>query len=342
MANPGLFTGLRRYSRSLTIDHSQVPSTQSDFPVLVSFTDTTLKSFANAGHVTENNGYDIGFYSDSAGTTPLKWDMERYNPATGEVVAWVKIASVSSVSDTVFYMFYGGSNVAKYVGDSVNVWTNSFTSVYHLGDGTNLSMVDSVNAHNGVNHGATAAVGQIGGGASFVAASSQYIDLGSFNMGSGVTLSCWVNATSFPNAFNTTIGRNNGTSQALIYAKSTGKLRMFVNATGNVLYDGTGTNTLVAGTWYYLVLTYDGAAGLVGYVNAGVDGTAAANGAFNTVATLNGNDIGQDPGNANLFWNGVLDEVRISSAAPRSANWITCEYNNQKTSSTFVTLGGEV
>src|SRR5262249_18698205 len=89
--------------RSITIDHTKVPSTQSNFTVLVSVTDPTLKTVANGGHVANPNGYDIGFYADSGGTTKLKWEVEKYNGTTGNLIAWVKIPSVSSSTDTVFY-----------------------------------------------------------------------------------------------------------------------------------------------------------------------------------------------------------------------------------------------
>src|SRR5439155_3519490 len=62
--------------RSMTIDHTKVPSTQSNYTVLVSVTDPALKTVANGGHVANANGYDIGFYADSGGTTKLKWQVE--------------------------------------------------------------------------------------------------------------------------------------------------------------------------------------------------------------------------------------------------------------------------
>src|SRR5262249_49179382 len=46
--------------RSMTINHTKVPSTQSNFTVLVSVTDPALKTVANGGHVANPNGYDIG------------------------------------------------------------------------------------------------------------------------------------------------------------------------------------------------------------------------------------------------------------------------------------------
>lgn len=39
------------YYSPITIDHTLVPSTQTDFPVLISVTDTRLKTVGNGGHV---------------------------------------------------------------------------------------------------------------------------------------------------------------------------------------------------------------------------------------------------------------------------------------------------
>src|SRR4029077_23347 len=85
-----------RCHRQMTINHTKVPSTQSNFTVLVNVTDPALKTVANGGHVANANGYDIGFYADSGGTTKLKWEVEKYNGTTGNLIAWVKIPSVSS------------------------------------------------------------------------------------------------------------------------------------------------------------------------------------------------------------------------------------------------------
>jgi len=85
-------------------------------------------------------------------------------------------------------------------------------------------------------------------------------------------------------------------------------------------------------------MSYDSINGLKGYVNGALDGSAAANGnaAVNAVA-----DIGQDNQNAGRFWNGSIDELRISANNPRGADWITATYNNHKSGSTFISHGGQ-
>ena len=134
--------------RSLTIDHTKVPSTQSNFTVLVSLTDPALKTVANGGHVVNANGYDIGFYADSGGTTKLKWEVEKYDGTTGNLIAWVKIPSVSSSIDTVFYLMYGDSSINTDQSDPPNTWDSNFKGVWHLGNGSTLSLNDSTSNGN--------------------------------------------------------------------------------------------------------------------------------------------------------------------------------------------------
>ena len=75
----------------MTVDYTKVPSTQSNFTVLVSVTDPALKTVANGGHVNAKNQSDIGFYADSGGTIKLKWEVEKYDGTIGNLIAWVKI-----------------------------------------------------------------------------------------------------------------------------------------------------------------------------------------------------------------------------------------------------------
>ena len=162
----------------MTIDHTKVPSTQSNFTVLVSVTDPALKTVANGGHVANANGYDIGFYADSGGTTKLKWEVEKYDGTTGNLIAWVKIPSVSSTTDTSFYLFYGDPSITTDQSDPLNTWDSNFKAVYHLGNGTTLTATDSTGGNNGtLFNSPTATAGKINGAAHFVHSSSQAIGL---------------------------------------------------------------------------------------------------------------------------------------------------------------------
>jgi hypothetical protein len=95
------------YRMPITINKAKVSGTQSNFPVLVSITSASLKSEINGGHVKNGSGYDIVFRA-SDGTTALPHDMESYIAATGQLIAWVKVPSISSATDTLIYSILRG------------------------------------------------------------------------------------------------------------------------------------------------------------------------------------------------------------------------------------------
>lgn len=52
--------------KALTVDHTKVSvSDQTNFPVLVAFTDASLKTTANGGRVSNSSGFDITFWRKS-------------------------------------------------------------------------------------------------------------------------------------------------------------------------------------------------------------------------------------------------------------------------------------
>ena len=333
----------RQYSRSITVDHTQVPNTdQTNFPVLVSITDSALRTVGNGGHVQNSNGYDIGFFSDSGGSSALFWEVERYNGTSGELVAWVKIPSLSHTTDTVFYIFYGDNTISTFQSTASSVWDSNYLAVYHLPDGSSLSLLDSTtNATNGTGvNTPTATTGQIDGGLNLVHSSTQYVDLSNVINPTAISITAWAKGASFPSGYNVVFSRNvGGTSYFQLFVKSDGKLAVFSSAgSGNPTYDGTGSHTLSTGTWYHLAATYDSSAGLVGYVNAASDGTAAAAG--NLTTSTAGSRIGSDSNTGGREWDGVIDELRVSNSV-RSADWITTEYNNHNSPGTFLSFGAE-
>ena len=127
--------------KSVTVDSTQVTADLTDFPVLVSITDTDLAANARA------DGWDILFTDDDE-TTKLAHEIERYNPATGELVAWVKVPNLTGSTDKVLYMYYGYPTSSDEQNPDA-VWDADFVSVHHLkeapssGSGGTVSRVGS-------------------------------------------------------------------------------------------------------------------------------------------------------------------------------------------------------
>jgi Concanavalin A-like lectin/glucanases superfamily/IPT/TIG domain len=101
---------------------------------------------------------------------------------------------------------------------------------------------------------------------------------------------------------------------------------------GNGSQLGAGLST---GTWYHLVFSRSGNSGTYSaYLNGSLKGTASSGtwSSSNTIA------MGIRPGYGSQYFNGTLDEVRVSNAV-RSADWISTEYHNQNSPSTFYSVG---
>ena len=87
--------------KKLTLNAGLVEADQTDFPVLISFTgDSDLAADA------QSDFDDILFTADD-GITKLAHEIEDYDSTNGDIVAWVKIPSLSSSIDTEIYIYYG-------------------------------------------------------------------------------------------------------------------------------------------------------------------------------------------------------------------------------------------
>ncbi len=317
----------------ISINAGQVPSPQGDFPVLVSVTDARFKDVAHSGHVANSSGYDIRPYTNSGiGTAITGYELERYVPATGELIMWVKVANLVS-STTPFGLAYGDTSIIT-DGSSTTTWSNSFQGVYHLSDGTTLNVNSSTGTNNGTaTNTPTAVTGQIDGAMNVASVSSQYVALPA-NI-NPVTYSAWINATSFPAALNMILGKNGTAPQGIFifYTDATGHLKALNN-----LGAANSSTVLSAGTWYYVAASYD----LIGtyiYINGVLDTTGTADGTGEP--GTNTTQIGSDQAGGGRYFNGKIDEARIANVK-RATSWITTEYNNQFAPGTFETLGTEV
>jgi hypothetical protein len=338
----------------MTIDHTKVPSTQSNFTMLVNVTDPALKTVANGGHVANVNGYDIGFYADSGGTTKLKWEVEKYDGTTGNLIAWVKIPSVSSSTDTVFYLMYGDSSINTDQSDPPNTWDSNFKGVWHMADSaanTSIreSTVTGANGTNNANTSSKTATGQIGNALSYNGStdgSFAAINLSATNI---VTLSFWMKWTSNANdddlAFEYTpnYNTNAGGFVADWNASSLGggKFETGMGKGGSSYWTDLLTRP-AAGTWHLVHLVYNRS----GSTNkAYVDGTLQAL----TAGTRTASGMGNFSNSSLYFMSraasalnaaGTLDEVRLSTME-RNPNWVATEYNNQSSPGTFIAMGSE-
>ena len=113
------------YRKAITINHLKVGASLTDFPVLISITDSNLALKAKA------NGDDIVFVDNQTGLK-LNHEIESFTKSTGNLVAWVR-ANVSSTVDTVLLMYYGNPGASNQQNPT-GVWDSNYVMVQHLAE----------------------------------------------------------------------------------------------------------------------------------------------------------------------------------------------------------------
>jgi len=324
------------YQRAITIAYTP-NSNQTNFPVLISGTYSYLATTGNGGNVTNPNGYDIVFTSDAAGTLPLPYERESYNASTGAVDFWVQIPTLSSTSNTVFYMFYGNSSITTDQSTPTAVWDANFKGVWHLPNGTVLSANDSTsNGNNGTINGATATTGEIAGGASFNGSNDDISIVAAGSLSAPFTIEEWAKPANLNNL------------QGLFGSRTPSDESFDAKLTGSGVHGdiGNGSSWLMtsadasfsyaANTWHHFVYSVT----TTGYTIY-ADGSQIGSGSFSGTPLLYDSNhtllIGAT-GFSGEYFTGSIDEVRVSSIA-RSAAWIAAEYSNQNSPSVFYTVG---
>lgn len=341
------------FKRSLTIDHTQCGSSDStNFPVLVkldaSNCGTTMKTAGNGGHiqhtVSQSGGSpvtipaDLIFTSDSGGTTKIPWEVVSYDGTNGIIWAWVKIATVSHSSNTVFWVFYGDTTVSTQQNTSsfspANVWNANYVGVWHMNNNAaSTTITDStsngINATAQQNTSALTVSGQIASAISFNG-SSDFASFTSQALGTTHSFQCWF-YSNFVNTYQTTFGgaANNG-----VLTQGNSTLDYFDDP--NNLSQLGGMTVIPNNTWTHLVTTRNGTAAITTYENGVSQGSANLTG---TAGSMTISEIGRSDGGLN-YMGGRLNEMRLSSVV-LTADWVTTEFNNQSNPESFLTAGSE-
>jgi hypothetical protein len=326
------------YRKKISLLSSQVPSDLTNFPALISISDTDLSADA------QSDGDDI-LFTASNGKTKLSHELEHYS--SGSLIAWVKLSSLSSSSDTEIYMYYG-NNGALNQENMDDVWSNGYEAVWHIHD----DFLDSAKNNDGTNSGSLDSSGIIGDGQDFTPES--YINFGTWSVSSSqLTIQAWANFDDFnqddPRILTKSVSGGVQDHVFMLSLYNSGPLgeRYLRSRTKTGSSDSSGTNTLSSvsdpldpDTWHLTAATYDGA-------NMKIfkdGGNEVAIDSHNGDLRENNWEIwaGHNPGGSfsQYSLDGKLDEIRISSVA-RSADWLTTEYNNQNTPLSFHSVGSE-
>ena len=342
------------HTYKLVVDSTQCGSTNSaNFTVLVSLTLTNLKTEINGGVIRNTTTFnsqtvpaDLVFSLSPKLTnyiSRLYWDIESYDATNGILWAWVLLPNISCTINTIFYMGIGNPSITTYQGGSVGAaWNSAYKGIWHLQNGTTLSALDaSSNGFNGTITGATATTGQVDGGGTFNGSTDKITNTsGTFpTLTTAFSISAWLRPTEVGSAFTRAWFQNSNTSAGIGVGvggiSHTGQLNIYSRGIADQFLTGVTMNTI--NHTYYVVVTWDNTT-LKGYsydMTAATSTSGSATGY--SYSSGNGNPIigNIDVGTSNGF-PGWIDQLTVANTV-HSADWITAEYNNQKTSSTFIT-----
>ncbi len=355
--------------------------THASFPVLISLVnDADLQA-----RVSSPSGYDIVFRGEDSvtcgggqSTCTLDHEIERWDGATGTLVAWVRVPSLSGT--TVIYMYYGNKQVTSSTEAPRAVWDAGYVGVWHLGEQGAGNVNEYRDSSRYGNHGR--------GGRGAVAATPARLPLASGKIGYGehfgntpdgtydfietsddgtlritgnqITLESWVKhnitintahgtppQTSNPYGILNAKGWNDGYSLLLLgEGFSCGGAITHPCVAFNLPGKTDELTTpsaapLGSNQWHHVVATYDGTTMRV-FVDGGNQGSRAKTG---NVSPTGGGEavwIGHGDQPEDRAWSGQfegdLDELRISRVA-RPASWIATQFNNQNSPGAFYSVG---
>ncbi|MFH1308143.1 MAG: LamG-like jellyroll fold domain-containing protein [archaeon] len=193
--------------------------------------------------------------------------------------------------------------------------------------GSSEEVIDVLgNNHGTARNGATTASGLFGNAGSFDG-TNDYIDVGNSNsvrITQNITLSAWIKFNSIPTGTNgdSIICKNEGGGYGLLANEaSDGKIQTYFHIGGSYKNVGVSLSGLSAGTWYYVVVTYNGSS-VDFYLNGVRQQTVAASGSISDLPTVN-LTIGANPAPTiatyTNFFDGLIDEAAVWNEALNSS-----------------------
>lgn len=324
--------------KMITISRTNVDSNLTNFPLLVKISGDT-----NIGSVAMVDGNDIRFTTIDGNI--LYSEKEDFNISGGAATGnfWVKVPSISSVTDTNIYVYYGSTGASAQTG-TTNVWDSNYVGIWHFLNGTILSGTNSKDYNLGILSGSilpTAALGKIGGAANFLN-STGYIDLGTSTavISDKLDISFWL--------------VNKGTNKiTYIWDRApnidnygTFGIYYHVNSLYIVANDGTPEPKIVTswaslsnGDYLYFTFNYPN---VKVYKNGDITPIADLNYTkhFNIIRTGDKTSICRAGDLDKYYCDGIIDEFRYSNEN-RSTSWIKFEYYNMNSANNEITFDSQ-
>jgi len=313
---------------TVTIDNTEVDADLTDFPVYIDLSDMP----ASFWDVVTNGGGDIRVFKDDDSTELAREVVSCLTASdTGEL--HVKFTgTLSSSTDTDIHIYADGTSTepavtATYGRD--NVWS-AYEAVWHFQDTNWIDSSGNLTALTASTTAPSIVTGKIGNGASFNKSTPNYLSHSGVTFSGSRSWQCWAKHDVLNDD---RIMMAQGNAGGLPRAGSTGA-RTGVYKLFHGTFDGTdvtayqngadATTNRVSGVSSYGYGMRDKVSlGIVMDINPSTSSTLSFGTRPSNLGTLN--------------FDGILSESRLRDDE-LSATWISTEYNNQNSPSTFYTV----
>ncbi|MDB4921550.1 LamG-like jellyroll fold domain-containing protein [Mucilaginibacter sp.] len=371
---PDVTTGSYGFNIPITLKMSNTgigaAASLTSFPALVYIQSDSLKigkvcgdkvqfPTGNGGGAAAGTNYDFAF-TETGSNTELYYQVDTYDSANGILLAWVQVPALTNTDKTLTF-YFGSQSPSHSSAFSASTWPSDYLAVYHFSEGATTATVLDATLHgrNAVQANTTvtndeihvaAGIPTTGGAYAFNSTNKSSIiqNTGTYpDITNTFTISAWVTYNGTATADNKLVSDqlNYGHGYKLSVRNSLieTETRTTLNPSPGNVYDA---DSLVnPSTWTYIqgefnstkFINYkNGMFAGTGAFKAGTTGTNAPPEAGNylTMGLDHGTGAANGGFDDNWFFNGVMDEVRISNIA-KSADWVLAEYYNQKNPKLF-------
>ncbi|MCK4938213.1 MAG: DUF2341 domain-containing protein, partial [Methanosarcinales archaeon] len=320
------------YYKQITINHTYVNGSQTDFPLMINITgDSELSSKA------QPSGDDIVFFAYD-NITKLDHEIELYNSTAKQLVAWVKIPLLNDTTDTVINMYYNNSTAIN-TENSSGVWGENALGIWLMNDGAGDTVNDSSgNGNNGTINGTD----WVADGLYFY--ESDYVEVSGFSPDmvetKAYTIAYGLNTTQSTVTWNARhVWIYDGNDGFGVAPNESEKIFIYTGG-GNTLVDSAIETPINDGQSHEIVAVFDQVNDIVNIYVDGILDYQVTSYTDNSDTTDAKVYIGCD-NNYIGNYNGTFEYVHIYDRALSAAEIVT-RYNNTNSPSTFSTVGEEV
>lgn len=353
-------TGWNR-SAEIPIQDSLIDSDITDYVMTLTFDMLPAEMFVGGGaNASKNDGGDIRFSSDSAGTTEIPREILRFDTTNNIAQIHVKVASVLASGGASVWIWYDNSGASDYAEDATygreNVYDANFITVHHLeedpgGGAPQMTDATATDGDGTISGDPTSTAGQVDSALTFDSSDDgvSFGERSEYKLIGDMTWSTWVMLTSAGSVddiygiIEGSTGENEA-DNSIFYLDTKGSsnewdfnyIHEYGNGTNEThLFDANLNNDV----WYHIAITRDVSTDEVkGYKNGILlDIFDYTNDPTNTATDLK-YWIAERTSGAQQLQGGTLDEVRLYDAVETAAE-INAQYKNQSIFELFAIAG---